>query len=69
MGWRSELVERYTVTCRTCGREFIDPDKHPRRRWLAEPCQHCAHERAVESHRHGERAGMDSEAENAAISL
>lgn len=49
MGWRSELEDRYTVTCRTCGAQFIDPTKHPRRRWLATPCPQCANAAAAET--------------------
>jgi len=40
MGWRGEYEDRYTVTCKSCGHEVIDPNKFD---GFAEeePCKKC----------------------------
>lgn len=42
MGWRMDLENKYTVTCKRCRSEQIDPNKHPRRKWIKKgECDLC----------------------------
>lgn len=40
MSDRRTLEDRYTVTCKECGHEQIDPGKKPAQKWL-EDCPQC----------------------------
>ena len=39
MSQRRNLEDHYTVTCKKCGHEEIDPSKKPNQKWLAD-CSH-----------------------------
>ena len=41
MSWRSVLEDAYTVKCKGCGVEFVDPGKWPSQKWLRGRCP-CA---------------------------
>lgn len=42
MSWRSRLEDRYTVKCRKCGHEIIDPQKKPNQKYIrAGECPAC----------------------------
>ena len=43
MSWRSVLEDAYTVKCKGCGVEFVDPGKCPRQKWLRGRCPLCGH--------------------------
>jgi DNA-directed RNA polymerase subunit RPC12/RpoP len=44
MGWRSELEDRYTVSCAACKVELVEPKKKPGQRYLlGRACPHCGH--------------------------
>jgi len=44
MSWRSELEDKYTVKCRWCGHESIDPAKQPAQKYVKGKCPHCGKE-------------------------
>jgi hypothetical protein len=41
MSWRSVLEDEYTVKCKSCGVEFVDPGRRPNQRWLRGRCPRC----------------------------
>lgn len=43
MSWRSELEDRHTVKCRSCGHEMIDPSRKPNQKYSNEKCPACGH--------------------------
>ena len=43
MSWRSVLEDAYTVKCKGCGVEFVDPGKWPCQKWLRGRCPGCGH--------------------------
>jgi hypothetical protein len=43
MSWRSVLEDEYTVKCKGCGVEFVDPGKWPSQKWLRGCCPLCGH--------------------------
>lgn len=44
MGWRSELEDKYTVKCKHCGYEIIDPQKKPRQKYIKGVCPQCQYD-------------------------
>lgn len=51
MGHRWELEDRYTVTCRACGGEFVDPAKKPAQKYVIGVCPGCRVDSATLSRR------------------
>jgi hypothetical protein len=43
MSWRSVLEDAYTVECKACGVEFVDPGKGPSQKWLRGRCPLYGH--------------------------
>jgi hypothetical protein len=43
MSWRSILEDQYTVKCKACRVEFVDPGKWPSQKWLRGRCPRCGH--------------------------
>jgi predicted restriction endonuclease len=41
MGWRSKLEDKYTVRCKFCGHEVVDPNKKPRQKYIIGECPIC----------------------------
>jgi len=41
MSQRSALEDRYTVKCRSCGHEIIDPTKRPAQKYIRGKCPEC----------------------------
>ena len=41
MSWRSRLEDKYTVVCKHCKNETIDPEKKPAQKYLKGECQNC----------------------------
>jgi hypothetical protein len=54
MSWRSVLEDAYTVKCKGCGAEFVDPGKWPSQKWLRGRCPLCGHEHSTKSPARGE---------------
>ena len=44
MSWRSVLEDAYTVKCKGCGVEFVDPGKWLSQKWLRGRCPLWGHE-------------------------
>ena len=40
MTQRSKLEDKYTLTCKVCGYQMIDPHKHPRQKYIKD-CPEC----------------------------
>ena len=49
MSWRSVLEDAYTVKCKGCGVEFVDPGKWASQKWLRGRCPLCGHEHYTKS--------------------
>ena len=43
MSWRSVLEDAYTVKCKGCGVEFVDPGKWASQKGLRGRCPLCGH--------------------------
>jgi peptide subunit release factor 1 (eRF1) len=41
MSWRSKLEDRYTVRCRKCGHESVDPARKPNQKYAKGRCPAC----------------------------
>lgn len=43
MAWRKDLEDKYTVRCKSCGHESIDPNKKPAQKYLKKgtTCPNC----------------------------
>ena len=42
MSWRSQLEDRFTVSCVHCGAEIVDPARKPGQRYIRhKPCPQC----------------------------
>ena len=41
MSWRSNLEDKYTVICRNCKKEIVDPDKKPAQKYFKGECPFC----------------------------
>ena len=41
MSWRSELENKYTVLCRKCSGEIVDPNKKPNQKYHKGKCPIC----------------------------
>jgi len=44
MSWRQDLEDQYTVKCRHCGKEIVDPQKQPAQKYIKGKCPHCGKE-------------------------
>lgn len=51
MSWRSQLEALFTVRCKKCGIETIDPLKHGRQRYCQVRCWKCGY--ILPRRRHG----------------
>jgi len=54
MSWRSILEDEYSVKCKDCGVEFVDPGKWPSQKWLRGRCPRCGHIRRTYGPARGE---------------
>ena len=45
MGWRSELENKYTVSCKKCGHEIVDPSKKPAQKYIQDRCPACGYDK------------------------
>ena len=43
MSWHQEMEDQYTVKCKKCGHEIIDPHKSPRQKYIIGKCPKCGH--------------------------
>jgi predicted secreted protein len=44
MGWRTYLEDDYTVVCKRCGLELIEPFKKPNQQYIInKPCPKCGY--------------------------
>ena len=41
MSWRSRLEDQYTVKCRVCGHESVDPRRKPGQKYAKGRCPNC----------------------------
>jgi hypothetical protein len=46
MSWRRELEDRYSVKCKGCSHEHLDPNKQPNQRYSKEKCPECGYDPA-----------------------
>ena len=54
MSWRSLLEDAYTVKCKGCEVEFVDPGKWPSQKWLRGRYPLCGHEHPTKGPLRGE---------------
>lgn len=45
MSQRQEIEDQYTVACKNCGHEIIDPAKSPGQKYIIGECPKCHHVR------------------------
>lgn len=41
--WRAKLKDKYTVVCKKCGKELIDPNKKSNQKFFNGKCPHCGY--------------------------
>jgi hypothetical protein len=42
MGWTTDLEDKYTVKCKHCGMEYVDPGRKPAQKYLrGQSCVRC----------------------------
>jgi DNA-directed RNA polymerase subunit RPC12/RpoP len=54
MSGRSILEDQYSVKCKACGVEFVDPEKWPSQKWLRGRCPSCGHRHPTKGPARGE---------------